>query len=228
MFSIVVPLDAERLEQFTVTKRLYDEMPLKKEFIIPTRSNMEMYFKAHDLSKDVRLIPYKFDGGFNPSMALNLGVKHAKYDSVIITSPEVKPTTPVLKQLEPLRGRNVICQVGDEDENHKIVASLVHSGFRDDTPAMYFLAMFNKSDIEKINGWDEDFMNGYAYEDNDFGARWKRAELPFELHEEIQGVHQYHPRKETTPGGSNRNFAIYNRNNGSGISYCKNGLIKVI
>jgi predicted glycosyltransferase involved in capsule biosynthesis len=77
----------------------------------------------------------------------------------------------------------------------RIVASLVHKGFRDMTPAMYFLAMFNKRDIEAINGWDEAFMQGYAYEDDDFGQRWVRAGLPFQLREDIQGVHQYHQER---------------------------------
>lgn len=230
MFSIIVPLDTNRLPQFKVTKRIYDSYPQKKEFIIPTRSKGEVmtYLQAYGLSKDCRLIPYTIEGeGFNVSKALNLGVKNSKYDQIIITSPEVKPKTDVLPQLEKLIGKNVVCRVWDEDKHNKIVMSLVHKGFRDDTPGMYFLAMFNKKDIEAINGWDEEFMRGYAYEDNDFGDRWVRAGLPFEIHEEIEAVHQFHPRSETIEGGFSRNANLHHENNEKGIIKPLNGLDKL-
>lgn len=226
MFSIILPMDTDRLEQFTNTKRAYDSMPQKKEFIIPTRTKHKVakYLDENDLIKDVRLIPYKVEVGFNCSKALNIGVRNAKYDNIIITSPEVKPLTNVLEQLSEHVGKNIICEVLDEDENHKVVMSLVNKSFRNDSPAYYFLAMFNKKDIEAINGWDEEFMRGYAYEDNDFGERWNRAGLPFEIREDIQGQHQYHPRTETIPGGANTNFTTFNQNNAKGVIKCLNGL----
>lgn len=228
MFSFVFPMDSNRLSQFTVTKRLYDEMPQEKEFIIFTREEFQVgrYLDDNDLMKDVRLFPYVVEEGFNPSLAFNLGVKEAKYDNIIITSPEVKPSTDVLAQLSELLDKNVVCQAWDEDENGNLT-SLVTSGYRHETPYMYFLAMFRKEDIEKINGWDEEFMKGYAYEDNDFGARWVRAGLPFEIHDEIQALHQYHPRGETIHGGMATNAQHYHDNTDAGVTYCKNGINKV-
>lgn len=222
-------MDPNRLEQFKATKQAYDLMPQKKEFIILTRNKPEIskYLDEHDLAKDVRIIPYIVEVGFNCSKALNIGVRNAKYSSVIITCPEVKPITPVLEQLEEIMGTNVICQVNEEDENNKVVKSLVHPGYRDESPRMYFLAMFNKTDIEVINGWDEDFMLGYAYEDYDFGARWNRAKLPFVMRDDIRGIHQYHPRGETIPGGEAINKLKFRQNNDAGIIRCTNGLIKL-
>ncbi len=229
MFSIIIPMDPNRLEQFTNTKRAYDAMPQKKEFVILTRHEPEIkkYLEEHNLSRDIRIIPYTVETGFNCAKALNLGVLNAKYSSIIITSPEVKPTTPVLEQLKKVLGTNVICQVIDEDEHHNLVKSLVNSRFRSESPRMYFLALFNKADIEKINGWDEDFMKGYAYEDYDFGARWARAKIPFVMRDDIQGVHQYHPRGETIPGGHEINRQKFKENERAGIIKCTNGLIKL-
>jgi hypothetical protein len=67
MFSIITPLDTNRLKQFKVTKRLYDEMPQKKEFLIPTRSITRVwsYLQKNDLTKDVIMIPYSHRIGFN-------------------------------------------------------------------------------------------------------------------------------------------------------------------
>lgn len=225
MFTIVAPMDINRLKQFKITKQAYDEMPQKKEFIIPTRSHAKVYayLKKNKLLKDVKLIPYTHEVGFNPSKAFNLGVRNAKFDNIIITSPEVKPSYDVLERLSDCLDKNIVCQVSDQDIDGNLKI-LVSPTFRGENPAMYFLAMFKKSDIEKINGWDEDFMKGYAYEDNDFGERWVRAGLPFEVREDIQAIHQYHPRGETIKGGMATNLLKFHENTDNGVTYCKNGL----
>lgn len=228
MFSIIVPLDPNRLELFKITKRVYDSMPQKKEFVVPTRNLEEVseYLREHKLTRDVRLFSYKVERGFNCSKALNIGVRNAKYDHVIITSPEVKPTTDVLTQLSESMDKNIICQVDDQDEEGNLNV-LVSKTFRSDTPAMYFLALFQKKDIEAINGWDEDFMKGYAYEDNDFGERWVRAGLPFEVREDIKATHQYHPRGETIGGGMAVNNQKFMDNRDNGVVRPSNGLKKI-
>lgn len=226
MFSIILPMDTNRLEQFKETKRVYDKMPQVKEFIIPTRSSrdVEMYLKRFKLMKDVRIIPYVHREGFNPSKAFNIGVRNAKYENIIITSPEVKPMSPVLEQLSECLDKNVICEVSDQDVAGNLTV-LVSEIYRGETPAMYFLGMFRKEDIEKINGWDEEFMKGYAYEDDDFGARWVRAGLPFEIREDIKAIHLYHPRSESIPGGLTTNEQLYRNNTNNGITRCVNGLV---
>lgn len=233
MFSIVMPMDLGRFEQFAKTKAYYDKQPYPMEIIIPTRKydKVAQYLDDKGLAKNVRLLPYTVEIGFNPAKAFNIGVKNANYDTIIIQSPEVLPLTPVLDQLVQLKGKNVICQVFDEGEDgsrvmHMNSPSLVNSQFRGESPAMYFLAQFNKADIEKINGWDEAFMKGYAYEDNDFGDRWVRAGIPFEVHDEIQAIHQYHPRAETIAGGTTTNLERYNDNTAKGIIRPENGMIK--
>lgn len=229
MFSIIAPMDTNRLEQFTITKQLYDAMSPVHEFIIPTRSRKEIqkYLTANKLMKNVRFVSYTVESGFNPSKAFNLGMKSAKYDHIIITSPEVRPDTEVLSQLMESLGQNVLCQVFDEGSEGQIDAVLINSGYRHQTPAFYFLAMYNRKDIEAINGWDEDFMKGYAYEDDDFGARWVRAGLPFTFRDDIRGVHQYHPRTETVPEGGKINQAHLFENNSNNVIRCANGLEKL-
>jgi hypothetical protein len=212
-----MPMDPNRFEQFKKVKKVYDSFPQEKEFLIPTRNANKVidFLRENGLTKDVRVVPYTVEKGFNPSLALNLGVLHAQYETVIITSPEVMPTTDVLNQFSELEGKNVLAQVFDTDKDNNITISLINSRFRNDSPGIYFLAMFNKQDIEKINGFDLAFMDGYAWEDTDFGNRWVRASIPFEIHDEIQGVHLYHERSETIPDGWNINAmrTIYNNNN---------------
>lgn len=227
MFSIIMPMDTNRLEQFKNTKRVYDKMPQAKEFLIPTRSEFQVarYLDDNKLMNDVRLLPYQHKEGYNPAKALNIGAREAKFDQIIITSPEIMPITEVLGQLEGFVGKNVLCEVMDEDESGEISMCLVNSNFRNKSPAFYFLAMFNKKDVESINGWDEDFMKGYAYEDNDFGERWNRAGLPFIIVDEIKARHQYHPRGETIQGGTEINRLKFEDNNNRGVVWADNGLV---
>jgi hypothetical protein len=220
-------MDDNRLEQFIATKRAYDDMPQKKEFVIPTRTRhiIEPFMKEHDLLKDVRFFPYTIDHeGFNPTKALNIGVREAKYENLILTGPEVKPTTDLLAQLSEVPDKNIVCQTFDQDPEGNLT-TLVCQGYRDKTPQCYFLAQFQKKDVEKINGWDEAFLDGYAYEDNDFGARWVRAGIPFEIRDDITATHQYHPRSETIQGGLDRNKKIFEYNNERGIVRCEKGLV---
>ena len=226
MFSIVFPIAPNRLELFKNSKKIYDSYPQDKEFIILTLhfNEVEKYLIDNNLTKNVTLIEYNLDIFTNPSMALNIGVRNSKYNHIIITSPEVMPKTNVLPQLETLLGNNVICQVFDQSADGREF-SLVNKNHRGHDPSMYFLAMFNKSDVEAINGWDEEFMKGYAIEDIDFGGRWIRAGLPFEVREDIQAVHQYHPRSETIHNGEAINAQLFYDNRDNNVIYCKNGLI---
>lgn len=228
MFSIITPLDPARLDLYKETKRAYDAMPEEKEFIIPTRNEEAVlkYLREFDLDHNVRTFPYTVDVGFNCSRALNLGVRNAKYDSIIITSPEVKPITAVLTQLASELGNNVICKVWDQNRDGSVGKDLVKH-FRAQLPSKYFLAMFNKEDILKINGWDEDFMKGYAYEDADFGERWVRAGIPCKFRADIEAIHQYHPRGETIQDGGAINKQKFIENNEAKVIKCRNGLYKL-
>ena len=198
MFSIILPFDMPRLDLLVKTLNKYKELgiPEGTEFLIVTRhqDTEELYMYMPD-GINVRIIPYIWDKcTFNPSMALNIGVKRARHNNIIITCPEVLPLTNVLEQLKGNLGKNILCQVFDEGPDNQITMSLVNTNFRSEHPGLYFLAMFQKEDILKINGWDEAFMDFYAHEDVDFGHRFNRAGLKFEMHDEIQARHQYHTR----------------------------------
>jgi len=70
-------------------------------------------------------------------------------------------------------------------------------------------------------------MKGYAYEDDDFGARWVRAGIPFVVRDDIVGLHQYHPRIVSIHGGTVINRRKLEQNNARGVIKCSNGLSKL-
>jgi GT2 family glycosyltransferase len=101
---------------------------------------------------------------------------------------------------------------------------LVSANFRNQHPGFYFLAMYKKSLIEAMNGWDEDFMAGVGYDDNDFGERWVRSGYSYEISPDIVAEHQHHDRNDQS--GMLTNASLLNRNREHNVTRCKNGLVK--
>ncbi len=183
-FSLVVPCEEARLPLLVRTLRRYRQLGLEQyeyEFVIPTRS-LRGKTPLDELGIRHRFVPYRYGGGyFNPAMALNLGVRHARHNAILVQSPEVAPVTDVLAQFSSLPDGNYVARVWDLDRSGKRVRPLTVSRFIHYLAGAYFLTRFRRADLEAINGWDEDFMGGYCFEDNDFGRRWHTAGIPVEL-----------------------------------------------
>ncbi len=195
--SIVMPCETGRIPLLLESMKAYEKfgIPEDVEFIIVSRT-----IKPNQLSFKHTLVNYKWEltpDWFNPSLALNLGVKAAKHDNIIITCPEVRPDTDCLNQLKQLPRGNYVCMVWDLNEDGSKRRVLVSKTFRKEHPGFYFLALYRREDIDAINGWDLEFMDGFAWDDNDFGERFARADLPFEIRNDIRAEHQYHGRVES-------------------------------
>ena len=192
--SVIVPCETDRVPLLEKSIEAYEKfgIPEDFEFIIVSRT-----IKPNQLKFKHRLINYDWDltpNIFNPSLAFNLGVKAAKHDNIVITCPEVKPFTDCFRQLKNLPRGNYVCTVWDLNEKEERVQPLVSKDYRTSHPGFYFLALYKKEDIETINGWDLNFMYGWAWDDNDFGERFARAHLPFEILNDVCAEHQYHKR----------------------------------
>jgi len=188
------------------------------EFILLTRTIKECNLP------NVRVIHYDYDGEyFNTPKGLNIGVRVAKYDNLVITCPEVFPITNVISQLAPLPRGNYICQVFDQNEDGTTGISLVNTNYRGHIAAWYFLGVFKKEDVESINGWDEGFMGGIGWEDVDFGERLSRAGISHTVLDHVQAIHLWHPRNYHVPGWD-RNWKILEENIAAYAIACKNGI----
>jgi len=124
---------------------------------------------------------------------LNLGLNLSKYNSIVLTNPEVMHISPAIIQFLELIGENILGKVEEIniDGSFKQLLMGTKEPNRHDNPGMFFLAMFNKNDILSIGGFDEDFRYGYG--DNDFGWRFK-TKFKFRILDEIYGIHQSHGR----------------------------------
>lgn len=197
-FSIVVPCETSRIDLFHKTLAAYCQHDLTDvEFVIPTRTIDNIDFKV-----EFKLVKYEYSGngqGFNPALALNLGVRAASHDDVIITSPEVRPITNVIGQFRALPRGNYVARVFDCDEHGAHVRDITSSRFIKDLAGRYFLACYKREDIWRMNGWNLNYMGGYCWEDNDFGRAWtKHCDLGLisdvKLLPDVVAEHQYHER----------------------------------
>lgn len=224
MFSIIIPCDNRwDLLQKSLAEGYYKlhDIPAWKakglEFIVLTRSK-DVRYPPPGID---RLIHYEFDRQeCNPALALNMGVKAAKNDVVLITCPEVMPLTPVLDQFAEVYGKTVLAHTVEGDQ------VLLSSQYGGKNPGLYYLAMYSKATLLAINGWDEDFMKGRGCEDTDFGWRYNRTGLPVSYRDDIKALHQTHPRNPN-PQTEMDNIHVFNRNNRLGLIRPKNGLKKL-
>lgn len=226
MINIVMPCEQNRKDLLLNTLEAYEKLCNieEAEFLIITRTIKNLNWIPQNIK--AKLITYTHEGtDFNPSKALNIGIKNSTSEKIIITCPEVKPITNIIEQLK--EENNVVCQVFDETATGDKTRSLVNTKYRSGTPSMYFLAQFLKTNLETINGWDEDFMKGYAWEDDDFGTRFIREGLTFNVRDDIQAIHQYHPRERGGGKGWSTNHLQLNYNNDNKITRPLNGLEKL-
>lgn len=229
-FSIVIPCETDRVEFLKDLIDIYTKHN-NIEIVVPTRTIFP------DNLPDVNVIKYEyksfgsFPEFFCVSQAWNIGVKNSKYDNIIITGPETIPTTDAIDQLSALKRGNYVCQVFRQKKkknNTWFNKSIVNSGFRAGKPSMHFLACFKKEDILAVNGWDETFSHGYAHEDEDFGERFVRAGLEFEVRDEIQAIHRWHPVPEglRVKEAKMINRFYFEENIRNKVTFCKKGIIQ--
>lgn len=176
---------------------------------------------------DLTYVHYQYPntkGRHSPAYAFNLGVRLSKYNSVVLTSPEIMHETEVIEQLLDYVGSNVICKVRDVKQNGKFGIALVSSTFRADNPGMYFIGMYNKEDYETIGGIDEQFMEGESFEDTDFGVRFKAAGFDHIVCDQIVGHHQFHRRVTRRDNTYKTNRAIHFKNRDQKLIVANKGI----
>ena len=239
MFSIVIAADGrwDLLEKsMNAYDRLHPHMREKLpglEFIIVTRLSEEEQSKIPVLKRIDVVHRYTAagvkttSGWCNPSLAMNEGIRLAKNDYVLISNPESMPLSPVLFQLRGCRGDTIIYAHPYEGLPDGTIGNEYFSSTAG-IPS-YHIGMYSKKMLYEVNGFDEDFMAAYGWEDIDFFRRLARAGYKHVVKDEIEVLHQWHPRPPWSEIGVAWNLgdALRKKNEAEDIAKPKNGLIKL-
>lgn len=166
----------------------------------------------------------------NPCIPYNIGFSECKGDKIIIQNSECCHIGDVISYVNSsLTDNNYItfccyslCEASTKQfqltGNIKAINAPVysdgtdgwynHSTFR---PVGYhFTSAISRSNMKKINGFDERFARGHGYDDNEFLERIKRAGLNVQFIGTPFVVHQYHYGVNSHKNIQQDNCALYN------------------
>ena len=223
MISIVMPY-WNRSDLLTKALDKYEELysDLDLEIVIADDGSQD----RPDIGKDrpwkvwiVRL-PAKTEA-LNPCVPINAGVKRASGDIILLTNPETYHRAPIIQDMK--------VELGSLGEKGHVAAAVwatergkwyVHSSMNEATnknlgrapmpvgAGLHFCVMFYKTFFEEIEGFDEDYRAGQAYDDNDFLWKLQTAGAKFAIRDDLIVDHS---STETTwpAGGIQKNSALF-------------------
>lgn len=132
----------------------------------------------------------------SPCRAFNYGAELAIYDKIVLTNPECRLASHgILEYMSNMSEDCITCNTWDLNPNGERIFNLYSTTYRGSHPGYFFLGCYNKEKYKSIGGFDEIFMKGVAWDDEDFGTRWMRAGFNFTLRDDFIVEHQYHPRR---------------------------------
>jgi glycosyltransferase involved in cell wall biosynthesis len=163
-----------------------------------TSLNIKYVFAGHR-NKD-KLIPR------NPCLANNIGIQNATGDIVILTCPEIFELNKCIELLTiPLVNSSKLITIPEYilfDDNNQITHLLLYKQkisinhlkkHYTDVEMPFFLGVWRK-ELLSIRGYDEDFLDGYAAEDNDLVSRLLKSGLKY-FKTKAQIMHLYHGKR---------------------------------
>jgi glycosyltransferase involved in cell wall biosynthesis len=217
MISVIFPYWQRKEatdDNIALMSTLYAGMDV--EVVVVDDGSPEPYETQAGIARVVRL-PAKREPK-NPSTPINRGVAAARGDYLVLTSPEISHRAPLLGAMRDeldKQGRDAYIQAAvwcaDEGRWHSH-SSVAGQG---DTylPAgacLHFLAMLHRDLWTKAGGFDEDYRDGAAFEDNDFVMRLHRAGAKFISRDDLVADHPHkEPRTKWLPGQWERNKAVF-------------------
>lgn len=159
-------------------------------------------------------LPIRYVYNNNPgsticSLARNIGVKHASHERIVTCEPELIFRTDVISQFQVLAEEdpdrvisagNVVFlpaewQGGDPPPGCQVAIGWVAP----------YAALYRKSWLEEVGGWDEGFPGSWGWDDTDLLTRLRLAGHGQNRALEIEALHQFHGTG-ADPGSVNETY----------------------
>jgi glycosyltransferase involved in cell wall biosynthesis len=169
------------------------------------------------IDKTRSVIPVKT---FIPVLTNNVGFRHARGRTVVVTGPETLQQETNLEIAATMASRKE-CAYGivykadcnstdriaggwDTKKNDPFRSLLLIPGVTDECvtkpphkPGYWYLMAVAKEHVERIGGVDERFLGGLCGEDDDFACRMGKAGVTPVFDHRMAGIHQDHSREDS-------------------------------
>lgn len=205
MISIIIPY----WEREEVLKRslvyyadIYAETELSLEFVVvddgsPTEPALPVIDALRPYRFPLKLIqmPEK-DYAKNPCVPINKAVEASSGTTLFLTSPECIHFKPVLEQLyadhQRLGWKSIVmCSVYDQQDKRWLLHS-EHSPTKN-----HFANMMSRKLYDEVGGFDEDYREGYCFDDCDFIYRLEEKNPVWHWRDDLRVVHAAVSLKKT-------------------------------
>ncbi len=222
MISVVMPYyeRPKALEAFLIRAlELYGSLLGHVEFIVvddgsvhePAR-NVITY--RQDFMRDIHVhcieLPKKRMSK-NPCVPINVGVEKAEGDVIVLTNPEVIHREALLFNMEMdvlLNSRNYVC-AAVLDSGGKWYQHSEHANHH-----LHFLTAMSREVWDCIGGFDEEYRDGYCFDDTDFAKKLEVYGVNWVERDDLIADHRSDLQNKMSPAtkvGWGVNRALYER-----------------
>jgi glycosyltransferase involved in cell wall biosynthesis len=143
---------------------------------------------------------YRYEGANNPAPALNVGIRAARGERIVLTSPEVEPKhIATLDRIDgwPLEPHQaLVADVWDPGmQHHPQLRGWISGG--PNHRVLHFFGTFSREFAVKMGAFEERFTVGWGFEDTEFCSRFIKngGEYLFSG-QAVSAWHHEHPRVE--------------------------------
>lgn len=134
---------------------------------------------------------------YNSCRSYNIASERAKGDYLVISNPECIHKTNILAGLDEEFGRDpnvyVICACEAITDDGTFCSWYQHSIHNN--RLLHFCSAISKDNFKKIGGFDEEYIYGIAYEDDEWRARVQHAKHRIILRDDLIVSHIEHSRE---------------------------------
>lgn len=191
----------------------------------------------------------------NPCIPYNLGFSASQGEKIIIQNSECLHLSDILKDVEESLTENTYLSFATYSVDKKTTEKLEGGGGGDvihfdnlsgvinggncwynhgvyRPSGLHFCNAITRSNLAKLNGFDEDFADGICYDDNEFLLRAKKLGLDIVFRDDYIAIHQYHENFNYNRSDSRdleyQNFLLYQGKTMTNPNFSANPSKKII
>jgi len=148
---------------------------------------------------------------YNSCRAYNVGVKNSTGDFIVLSSPECIHKVDILSGLDSEfnidKNVYVVCACESIHQDGSFDQWYQHSTYNN--RQLHFCTALSRQNYDTLKGFDEDYIYGIAYEDDEWLARVRKGNLKIVLRDDLLVSHLEHSRSYLSENFVAKNRQLY-------------------